>query len=285
MTGNQTRPLRARAGWQGWRHMVAAAVAGAGLLAWPALSWGFAGIFDASTQKALQGIGGSLMDAKPPAPALPSVSGMAPRGRGGEAAGEKPVAKADAGAGARGDAQADAGAFKYSQRVSAQVRDDVIQELVNLGKRNGGLDAAGEKQLREALGKVDIAKSIGGALQAKGYPQHSLATATAFWLVVNYEIVHGVQATDTQNAAVLRQMQQRMAATSDVARMSDAQKQRAAEGMMWFATLQHQHNEQARQGAPGYALQTVQADAREALKTFGIDADQLKLTDQGLVPR
>ena len=253
----------------GLRAGLAAVVLGAASLGAQA----FSGVFDAQAQKALGAVGGALMDAAPPAPA--GVGALGERLGAGAA---KPAQAAPA-------PDARAADFRYSPAVSAKVREQVIQTLADAGKQRGTLDAAGEKTLREALGKVDVMKTIGGALQAKGYPPHSLATASAYWLMINYEIVRGVQATDRQNAAVLRQMQQRMAATPDIGRMSDAQKQHAAEAMLWLGTLQYQNYQQARQGAAGYDPKVVQADARAALKGFNIDVDRLALTDQGLVPR
>ncbi len=249
----------------------------AALTTLPMPAQAFSGVFDAQAQKALRSVGGSLMDRAPEVASQPPSVGVQLGGGPTTAAGKRaPGAPA---------ADAKVADFRYAPAVSARVRDDIIQMLVDVGKRQGTLDAVGEKNLREALGKVDIVKSIGGALQAKGYPLHSVATASAYWLVINYEIVRGVQATDAQNAAVLRQMQQRMAATPEMARMSDEQKQRAAEGMLWIGTLQYQNHQQAKQGTPGYDMQAVVADARQALADFGIDADRLNLSAEGLVPQ
>lgn len=273
-------PAAARRTW-------AALALAVGLGAAPAASFGFAGVFDAATQDALRSVGGSLMDRQPVVPEVPSVSGLA-RGKTGAAPAAAAPSASAGGAKAPGEAAAlNPGAyeFRYSAPLSAQVRNEVIQSLVDLGKRKGTMDAAGEQKLRETFGKIDIVKAVEQAMQGKGYKVHSLATATTYWLLVNYNIVRGMVSTDAQDAAVLRQMQARMSSTPAMQSMTDAQKQRAAEGMFWFATLQQYGYEQAKQGAAGYDMKTVVSDARETLKAFGIEADQLTLTDQGLQPK
>lgn len=275
-------PAAARRAW-------AALALAVGLGAAPAASFGFAGVFDAATQDALRSVGGSLMDRQPVVPDVPSVSALG-RGKTGSSASTAAAAPSASAGGAKASAAAAAlnpGAyeFTYSAPLSAQVRSEVIQALVDLGKRKGTMDAAGEQKLRETFGKIDIVKAVEQAMQGKGYKVHSLATAATYWLLVNYNIVRGVVSTDAQDAAVLRQMQARMSSSPAMQSMSDAQKQRAAEGMFWFATLQQYGYEQAKQGVAGYDMKTVVSDARDALKTFGIEADQLALTDQGLQPK
>ncbi|RRD58230.1 hypothetical protein EII20_03125 [Comamonadaceae bacterium OH2545_COT-014] len=273
-------PAAARRTW-------AALALAMGLGAAPAASFGFAGVFDAATQDALRSVGGSLMDRQPVVPDVPSVSGLA-RGKPGAAPATAAPSASAGGAKAPGEAAAlnpSAYEFRYSAPLSVQVRNEVIQSLVDLGKRKGTMDAAGEQKLRETFGKIDIVKAVEQAMQGKGYKVHSLATAATYWLLVNYNIVRGVVSTDAQDAAVLKQMQARMSASPAMQSMTDAQKQRGAEGMFWFATLQQYGYEQAKQGVAGYDMKTVVSDARDALKTFGIDADQLALTDQGLQPK
>ncbi|MDO4724493.1 MAG: hypothetical protein Q4A97_06990 [Comamonadaceae bacterium] len=244
--------VQARSFWAHKRRALGALALAVGL-AQPAASWGFAGVFDAAAQDALRAVGGALSSSTPPP------------------ASDKPAASAS-----------NAG-YTYAPALSAQVRDEVIAHLVNLGKSRGALDAQGEQALREAFGKIDLVALLEPELKKQGYAMHDLGTALTTWLMVHYGILQGANTTDAQNAAVHRQIQQRMAGVADIQSMDDAQKQRVAEALYWFATLAQHGYEQAKQGAQGYSVQAVTDDARQALKSFGFDAEQMKLSDQGFV--
>ncbi|MDO5087364.1 MAG: hypothetical protein Q4D74_07115, partial [Comamonadaceae bacterium] len=139
-------PAAARRAW-------AALALAVGLGTAPAASFGFAGVFDAATQDALRSVGGSLMDRQPVVPDVPSVSGLARGKTGATPATAAPSASAG-GAKAPGEAAAlnpSAYEFRYSAPLSVQVRNEVIQSLVDLGKRKGTMDAAGEQKLRETF--------------------------------------------------------------------------------------------------------------------------------------
>lgn len=249
----------------------------------PVQAWGFAGVLDEKAQKALSDVGSALSSGKPLKLQQTATTGLAPKEI-------KPSegAMADQASTPAARKGADAYAFKPSATVSAQVRDEVIQQLVQAGGRKGMAPQEQkqlQQQLREAFGKVDIDKVIGDPLRAKGFDPHNVVTATTYWLLTNYGIAQDVVSTDAQNNAVLAQMRERMDALPEVAAMGQAQKQRMAEGLYWFALLQQFAQEQAQKGVEGYDRQAVARDAGEALKMFGIDAERLRLSDQGLVSR
>lgn len=265
------------------RPVVRFAIAATALVAGSAAS-GFSGVFDAGTQKALQSLGGSLIS-DPKAISLPSISGSLEnqsKAPSQPAAGKQPTLSS---ATKDGLNNPKAYEFAYSPQISMKVRDEVIQELVNLGKRKGTMDAKAEQQLRAHFGNIDLIKSLEPTLKAKGYNINSTATGLAFWLLTNYSIIHGITTTDTQNNAVLKQMQERISATPALADMNDAQRQRTSEALIWFASLQQYAYEEAQKGSAGFDMKTTTDDARQALKSFGIDADRITLTDQGIMPR
>lgn len=171
--------------------------------------------------------------------------------------------------------------YTFSSAVREQVREEVIDMLIEQGKRGGTMSAEQEKQARDELRKSDVITAVDKALKAKGYNPHSSATALTYWLLVNHNIVNDTVTTDAQDAAVLRQVQQIISETPD-ANVSDAQKQRESEAMLWLASLQQYAFEEAKKGTPGYDKASVQADARAALKSMGIDADTFTVTDAGL---
>lgn len=265
-----------------WKKPLAAAVMWvvAGL---PVQAWGFAGVLDEKVQKALSDVGSALSSGKPLKVQQTATTGL----------GAKGAKSSDEGAADQASAQsartgADVYAFKPSAAVSEQVREEVIQQLAQAAGRKGMAPQAQkqlQQQLRDAFGKVDIDKVIGDPLRKKGFDPHNVVTATTYWLLTNYSIAQEVVSTDTQNKAVLAQMRERMDASPDLAAMGHAQKQRMAEGLYWFALLQQFAQEQAQKGVAGYERQAVAQDAGDALKVFGIDAERLRLSDQGLVPR
>jgi len=227
----------------------------------PSSAQTIADMFDAKTQKALGVLGGAMMKA-PPAAASAAQGADNP----------------SSGALMQG-AEMASYLFRYDPAVSTEVRDRVIQLATDMVKEQGKLDEASEKEVVQELKKLDIVQTIGDALQAKGYPRYSLATAVAYWMVINLEMVYGKQFSDQQNTAVLRQMEQQMANNPEVASMSDESKQYTSEGLTWIATMQYI----GWQNAEGAAQKKAIVDAaRSSLKQMNIDPDRLELTDQGL---
>jgi len=181
-------------------------------------------------------------------------------------------------------AQAGASAlyFGYNPAVSTKVREEVIQMMIERGKQEGSLDSAGEQQLAESLRQISIMDTVGSALQAKGYSPHSLATATAYWMVSLLEVANNQKITAQQYAAVLKQMEQ-LLATGASQSANDVEKQSVAEYLMWEGMLQSSVWQQARQAGDAKQIQNTVAVSRKLLlDKYGIDADRITVTDQGL---
>ena len=146
------------------------------------------------------------------------------------------------------------------------------------------MDANSEQQLRDALGQIELA-TIAEAMQSQGLPPNNLASAAAYWLIANYEIIRDESISEAQTRAVFEQMQQRIASDPDNADLTDAEKQQTAESTIWIATLQYMHYMEARNNTPGNDMRAVKADARQSLQQYGINADRMQLTAQGLILR
>jgi len=170
--------------------------------------------------------------------------------------------------------------FNYDPGISPKVREWFINTLVEIGKQAGTLDAKQESDLHLLLGEIDIMETIGGALKSKGHPPHSLATASAYWLVSLLEVVHNQSFTEQQYTAVLRQLEQTMV-SPEYDRMSDAEKQALSERLMWEALLHSVQWKQAREN--GQSTEAVSAIARGLLLNhLDIDANLITVGDQGL---
>jgi len=172
--------------------------------------------------------------------------------------------------------------FSYNPTVSPKVREEVIKMMIERGKQEGSLDSAGEQQLAESLRQISIMDTVGNALQAKGYSPHSLATATAYWIVSLLEVAQNQKITEQQYAAVLKQMEQ-LLATGASQSANDVQKQSVAEYLMWKGMLQSSVWQQARQAGHAKQIQNTVAVSRKLLlEKYGINADVVTVTDQGL---
>lgn len=176
--------------------------------------------------------------------------------------------------------------YTPSAQVSANVRQLFVQTLVNTGKASGTLTADNEAQLRRTFGQVDITASYREALEPLGYRMNDVATGLTVWVVSNFEILRGGQEyAPAQARRVYEQFAATFARQGALARLSDAEKQRMNELLLWLTAFQVNDLEQARRGTPGYSLDAVKAQARTLLSGFGLDPARLQITDQGLTGR
>lgn len=175
--------------------------------------------------------------------------------------------------------------YKPSAKVSADVRKVFIDGLVALGKQNGTLTAANEQQLRAEFAKIDIAAEFQKALGPKGYDVNNVATALTLYVVSSFEILDDMQTSEAQDRAAFEQFRGALKALPAMAAMSDADKQKFAEALMWMAAFQANDAELARTGAPGYTLAAVKAQVRSGLKSFNVDPALVRIGDKGLQAR
>lgn len=206
-------------------------------------------IFNAATKQALQAVNGSLMSGKPAA--APSSS---------------------------------AGAYQPNAAVSQQVREDVIARLQALAQANGG-DAQSMQTLANGLRQVDVPAAIWQELQKMGFQRDDVVIATAFWLVVNWEILQGRENTPAESRAVAEQLAAHYAQSGVLSTMSNEDKQYGAEAMIWIASLQQMLYLDASVARNDAAINAARNDARAALKSLGFDPDVLRLTNQGFVAK
>ncbi|WP_344983816.1 DUF6683 family protein [Deinococcus rubellus] len=176
-------------------------------------------------------------------------------------------------------------AFEYtpSARVSSDTRTLFINELVKQGQARGMMTPDKEKQLRAAFDKADVVKLWGAQLEPKGYKMNSLATATALWVAVSFQIMNDGQLnTDIQNNALLKQLQVAYSNSPEVVKLTDARKQKAAESLMWMAAFEDNDVTQARAGAKGYTMDAVKDYVSKLLINFKIDPAKFEIGDTGL---
>jgi|GEM_PF-3492755 len=173
--------------------------------------------------------------------------------------------------------------FRYDPKLSPIARQQAIDAMVEIGRKTGKMDAAGEKLLNKAFGNIDIMKTIGAALQKKGHSPHSLATAVGYWLVSHMQVAQNTDFTDQQLTAVVKQVEQQLRKTK---MPDDAEKQMAAEHLLWTATFQLLSYQDVRKTGTKQEQKTIAEVSRVMLRQqFGMDAEKMTITDKGLVSR
>lgn len=210
-------------------------------------------LFNEQTQKALQGLNGSLTKGLTQ-PAAPTASAR------------------------------EVGAYTPSREVSEQVRTDVIARTAGLAEASGA-DAATVSALKQGLQQADVVGQTWRTLSQMGFARDSLTTATAYWLLVNWDILHDTQTQGASAEAVVQQVREHYGQNGKLAGMTDADVQYGAEALLWLALLQYQVYQDAVQSGNAASIDAARADARQALRMIGFEADAFVLTDQGFASR
>jgi len=171
--------------------------------------------------------------------------------------------------------------FNYDPKLSPIARQQAIDGVIELGREVGTMNAEKENLLNKAFGDIDIMKTIGAALQKKGHSPHSLATAVGYWLVSHLQVAQDTDFTDQQLAAVVKQVERQLRKTK---LPDDAEKQMAAEHLLWTATFQLLSYQDVRKTGSKQEQKTIAEVSRTMLRQqFGMDADKMTITDKGLV--
>jgi hypothetical protein len=89
--------------------------------------------------------------------------------------------------------------------------------------------------------------------------------------------------TTEQDLAVRNQITSIFANIPEIQQLSDADKQKTAEGLILFTIFLANDWQQAQQGVEGYDLNAVKTYTKDTLVQLGIDSTQFDFTPQGLV--
>lgn len=171
--------------------------------------------------------------------------------------------------------------YTFSQAVSDQVATEFIEQLLADTRKRGALDAATEQKIRTMAG-WNFVPAVRERLHKKaGSPKKdNVAQAIAFWLLINYGTIHKAQNTDMATGQLVQQFEVALSKDQGMLSMSDADKQRMAESLLWQSLVQIVAQEEA--GNDPARLQAAADQARANLRSVGIDADTLHMTKQGL---
>lgn len=169
--------------------------------------------------------------------------------------------------------------YTYSQSVSQQTEDAFIQSLLDHAKSHNALDAAAEAKIRK-MQSWNFIPTVRESLRRKGNQKDSVAQAMAFWLLINYGTIHKAQDMSVETGNLVDQLETVMSKDQQMLAMSDADKQRLAENLLWLALVQIVVQEEA--GNDPAALQAAADQARNNLQSLGIDPDKMTIGKNGL---
>ncbi|PAT35253.1 DUF6683 family protein [Vandammella animalimorsus] len=169
--------------------------------------------------------------------------------------------------------------YQYSQSVSQQTEEAFIANLLDHAKKTGTLDAAAEAKIRR-MQSWNFIPTIRETLRKKGGSKDSVAQAMAFWLVINYGTIRKAQDMGVETGNLVNQLETVMSKDKNMLSMSDADKQRLAENLLWLALMQIVIQEEA--GQDPAALQAAANQARSNLKSLGVDPEKMTIGKNGL---
>ena len=168
--------------------------------------------------------------------------------------------------------------YSPSSSVSRQLRGELADHLA---KRNPSQAA----DMRNALADDTIWREFSRLIGSFGYSNTNLVDVMTAYYVINWEVVNGQDASNNSSGikAVHDQLAAAMAGNPQIARLSNTDKQRAAEAMGYMAGVAGgAKNELVRNGDRN-GLSQLRNAVHQAVLQQGIDLKRLKLTSQGFV--
>lgn len=203
--------------------------------------------------------------------AVKAAGGNAPAGQ--RAAARPGVRPAAAVAPARGVTT-----YRASPAVSARVK----QQFASFAAKQGG-----GTQVAADLKRIDPVKVWSDVVRAEGLrPGDTVDAFTAYWLL-NWMIANQSMGGDAGAAAAVKaQVRPSMQSNPAFARLSEAQRQELAEGLMLNFLYQHKvYDDAVRRNDGAMKAKLANAAAARFRNEFQIDLKRLDLTDRGFVSR
>jgi hypothetical protein len=170
--------------------------------------------------------------------------------------------------------------YSASSSVSRSVREELADHIA---ARNPA-DAAA---IRKALSTDAAWRDFSRLLKSFGYSSSNLADVMTGYYVINWEVVNGADASgNTQGIrAVREQLAAALSGNAAIVSLSDAEKQRMAEGLGYTAAIAGAGKNELTRKGDSAALQQLRAAVRQSvLQQQGIDLQQIRLTSQGFAP-
>ena len=169
--------------------------------------------------------------------------------------------------------------------VSEQIIQEFVETLSSSGQATPEQVGQMEVAIRESLTREAMQAFIDQLFVGEGFKLDNLADVLAIYFIASFVVLNDlVDGTSTeQDLAVRNQVITAFASVPEIKQLSDADKQKAAEGLILFTIFLANDWQQAQQGVEGYDLNTVKTYTKDTLLQMGIDPAQFDFTPAGLV--
>ena len=169
--------------------------------------------------------------------------------------------------------------------VSEQIITEFVETLKSSGQATPEQVGQMEAAIRESLTREAMQQFIDELFAGEGFKLDNLADVLAIYFIASFVVLNDlVDGTSTeQDLAVRNQVITAFASVPEIKQLSDADKQKAAEGLILFTIFLANDWQQAQQGVEGYDLNTIKTYTKDTLLQMGIDPAQFDFTPTGLV--
>lgn len=170
--------------------------------------------------------------------------------------------------------------YTHSNSVSSQLNSQMINTLRQDLQSKGRLTSQATADL-DHLSKSNLIGQVKTALKSDGYDPNSIATAMAYWVVINYGIATRSDLASLKGHGMVEQLKDALSDES-IANMSASDKQTMAETLYWLGSLQMaMYMEAVNQNNQAAINQRIQ-DAKSALSNMGLSTSDIKHGSRGL---
>lgn len=170
--------------------------------------------------------------------------------------------------------------YTHSNSVSSQLNSQMIDTLRQDLQSKGRLTSQAAADL-DRLSKSNLIGQVKNALKSDGYDPNSIATAMAYWVVVNYGIATRSDLASLKGHGMVEQLKDALSDES-IANMSASDKQTMAETLYWLGSLQMaMYIEAVNQNHQTAINQRVQ-EAKSALSNMGLSTSNIRHGSRGL---
>jgi hypothetical protein len=171
-----------------------------------------------------------------------------------------------------------AGAFSPSEDVTDRVNERFAALL-------GRAAPDKQAQIESMIKSGTLQKSFGSLMSAYGFDRANVADVMTAYYIVMWEIIHDRVPTPTEIRATRSQLLAGMAEAPALGRMSNDQKQEAAETLSLVSALALTSYETYKRQGDRNGLAVLQDSLLKSVRQQGIAIDQLAMTEQGFERR
>lgn len=168
--------------------------------------------------------------------------------------------------------------YAFDPAVSEQVVTDFVDDTV--------VDGPNEAEDRAAFGELadldTLRRLFRETFESDGWSPTNLADASAYAVLIGFTVLDGLDATTSAQDEGVRAALREALMEEEIARASDADKQRFAQELVLLTLSVSAQYGRARRDADAAVMEETRENARLLLDDFGIDPEQFRLGPYGL---